>query len=256
MSDFLRFCIWGDFMSVTETVLKYTTVCENTENKISVIVVCGGNSRRMGGIDKMFAEVKGLPVCVRSIMKFQNLPEIDNIVVVTKNENILKMQQMCDKFNLFKVTDIVEGGNCRQHSVLNGFNRLCDETSIVLIHDGARPFTDAKCIKRVIDGVKQHSAVTCAVKVKDTVKEIDSENTVISTPDRSKLVAVQTPQGFEYNLYKSAVEGNISRLEDFTDDCSIVEASGYAVYTVDGDYKNIKITTEEDLKIAEVFAED
>ena len=94
MSDFLRFCIWGDFMSVTETVLKYTTVCENTENKISVIVVCGGNSRRMGGIDKMFAEVKGIPVCVRSIMKFQNLPEIDNIVVVTKKESSLKMQQI------------------------------------------------------------------------------------------------------------------------------------------------------------------
>ncbi len=243
-------------MPVAESVLKYTAVSENSSNKISVIVVCGGSSQRMGGIDKMFAKIKGIPVCVRSIMPFQRLEEIENIIVVTKSENVLKMQQICEEFKLSKVTDIVEGGDCRQRSVLNGFKQLNDETTIVLIHDGARAFIDKSCILRVIDGVRQHSAVTCAVKVKDTVKVTDRENTVISTPDRSSLVAVQTPQGFDYNLYKTALETNISQLDAFTDDCSIVEASGYAVYTVEGDYKNIKITTAEDLKIAEIFAED
>ena len=241
---------------LTETAIKYTTVCESDSDKVSVIVVCGGSSSRMGGIDKMFAEIKGIPVCIRSCLAFQNCEFVSNIVIVTKAENILKMQQLCGTFKLTKVTDIVEGGNCRQQSVANGLNCLCDDTGILLIHDGARPFVKKDCIKRVVEKAKEVSAVTCAVPVKDTVKVVRLDGLVTSTPDRSTMQAVQTPQGFEYNLYKSVVQTYKNNLERFTDDCSIVEACGYPVYTVLGDYTNIKITTAEDLKIAEVFAEE
>lgn len=243
-------------MAVLETFLQYTKVNESDNGKISVIVVCGGSSSRMKGVDKMFAEVKGIPVCIRSILAFQNCDEVADIIVVTKEENILKMQQLCSQFKLTKVTDIVAGGSCRQRSVYNGLRQLTDETDIVLIHDGARPFVTADCIKRVIDGVKQNSAVTCAVSLKDTVKVIKPDGLVVSTPDRSTLSAVQTPQGFKFKIYCAAVEKNIDRLEDFTDDCSVVEACGYPVYVVDGDSRNIKITTAEDLKIADILAED
>ena len=246
----------GDKMAVCETKLQYTTTIEKENAKISVIVVCGGSSSRMKGVDKMFAEVKGLPVCVRSILAFQNFPYVNDIVVVTKEENIFKMQQLCGEFKLTKVTDIVAGGECRQRSVYNGLKQLTDDTDIVLIHDGARPFVNNDCIKRVIDGVRINSAVTCAVSPKDTLKVTKPDGLVISTPDRSTLSAVQTPQGFNYSLYRSAIEKFSDELEQFTDDCSIVEAFGFPVYVVEGDYKNIKITTTEDLKIADIFAEE
>ncbi|MBO5745621.1 MAG: 2-C-methyl-D-erythritol 4-phosphate cytidylyltransferase [Clostridia bacterium] len=243
-------------MAMVETsALNYTTA-QNSEGKISVIVVCGGSSSRMNGIDKMFAEISGVPVCVRSVLAFQNCDEIDNIVVVTREENILKMQQLCEQFKLSKVTDIVVGGSCRQQSVANGVNSLCDDTGIVLIHDGARPFVTTECIKRVIEGVKNYSAVTCAVVPKDTVKMVENDGLVVSTPARDGLRAVQTPQGFDFGLYKKAIDANKDNLEDFTDDCSIVESFGYAVYTVEGDYRNIKITTADDLLIAEIFAKE
>lgn len=243
-------------MAVCETMLQYTTTTVSENAKTSAIVVCGGSSSRMNGIDKMFADVKGVPVCIMSISAFQNCAEINDIVVVTKEENILKMQQLCGEFNLTKVTDIVAGGSCRQESVYNGLKCLTDETDIVLVHDGARPFVKDDCIKRVIDGVKLNSAVTCAVSPKDTIKIIKSDGLVVSTPDRSTLSAVQTPQGFKLSLYRSAVEKFTDKLEEFTDDCSIVEAFGFPVYVVEGDYKNIKITTSEDLKVAEIFAEE
>lgn len=243
-------------MTKTEALLKYTETTHYDSTKVSAIIVCGGSSSRMGGVDKMMQEIKGIPVSIRSCLKFQNNCNISDIVIVTKAENVLKMQQLCEKFNLTKVTDIVEGGNCRQQSVANGIAQLPDDTAVVLIHDGARPFVTNDCIDRVIDKAKEFSAVTCAVPLKDTVKSVRDDGLVTATPDRSSLQAVQTPQGFRFNLYKSAVEANLDNLDKFTDDCSIVEAFGYPVYTCEGDYKNIKITTAEDLKIAEIFAED
>ncbi len=255
MPDLFCFKVGDCLATVESSVFNYTTV-QNTEGKISVIVVCGGSSSRMKGVDKMFAEISGMPVCVRSVLAFQNFEEIDNIVVVTREENVLKMQQLCEQFKLSKVTDIVVGGSCRQQSVANGVNSLCADTSIVLIHDGARPFVTTECIKRVVEGVKNYSAVTCAVVPKDTVKMVENDGLVVSTPERDGLRAVQTPQGFEFGLYKNAIDAYKDNLENFTDDCSIVESFGYAVYTVEGDYRNIKITTADDLLIAEIFAKE
>ncbi len=240
-------------MPVTETVLQYVTVDEIQTDKVSVIVVCGGSSARMNGIDKMFADCGGVPVCVRSISAFQNCDAVSDIVVVTKSESVLKMQQLCEKYALSKVTDIVVGGTCRQESVKNGLDRITDDVGIVLVHDGARPLVSNRTIENVIDGARRLSAVTCAVKVKDTVKRIGLDGRVIDTPDRSSLVAVQTPQGFSTELYRKAVGEFEEILENFTDDCSVVERAGYPVYTVEGDYSNIKITTAEDIFTAEAL---
>ena len=170
-------------MMTTETAIKYTTATESDSQKVSVIIVCGGSSSRMGGIDKMFAEIKGIPVCIRSCLAFQNCESVSDIIVVTKAENILKMQQLCGTYKLSKVTDIVEGGNCRQQSVANGLKQLCDDTDIVLIHDGARPFVKNDCIERVIENERELQAVTCAVPLKDTVKTVREDGLVTATPD-------------------------------------------------------------------------
>lgn len=241
-------------MSVLERCLEYTVLENGCVEKVAAVIVCGGSSSRMHGIDKMFAEVGGMPVAARTVAKFQNCEKIDSIVIVTKEESVLKMQELCEKYGFGKVTDITVGGRCRQESVKNGVEFLKDDIGIVLIHDGARPFVTDECIVRVIDGAAEHGAVTCAVPLKDTVKSVKPDGLVIGTPDRSALCAVQTPQGFGLELYKKAIEANADRLEDFTDDCSVVESLGYAVYTVEGDYSNIKVTTAEDLLYAEILA--
>ncbi len=234
---------------ITETKLQYSFVTADENPSVSVIVVCGGSSSRMNGIDKMFAPIGGRPVSAVAVSAFENCEAVDNIVIVTKADSILAMQQMCQEYGFSKVSDIVEGGSCRQRSVANGLDRVTD--GIVLIHDGARPFVKNDCILRVVEAAKKYSAVTCAVKLKDTVKHIKSDGLVISTPDRSSLVAVQTPQGFDVGLYKACVSNKQFELENFTDDCSVVEANGHSVYTVEGDYENIKITTAEDLEYAD-----
>lgn len=243
-------------MFTTETVVKLKTENCAESCKVSVIIVCGGSSQRMKGIDKIFTEIGGMPVAAHSISAFNSIEKIDNIVVVTKDESILKMQQLCQMHEFSKVTDIVAGGSCRQESVANGLSYLSNDTDIVLIHDGARPFVKADLILRVIDAVKCYSAVTCAVNVKDTLKHVRSDGMVTATPDRAYLKAVQTPQGFDFNLYKSAVYANKDRLQNFTDDCSVIESQGVPVFVVEGDYNNIKITTVEDLKFADFLLKD
>ncbi len=236
---------------ITQCELNYSTVKDAENIKVSAIIVCGGSSSRMNGIDKMFAEIENVPVVALTIEAFEKCSIIENIVVVTKSESILKMQNLCETFKFTKVTDIVEGGNCRQRSVANGLSYV--DSDIVLIHDGARPFVSDQCIKRVANATLEYGAVTCAVKLKDTIKHIDNEGKVLSTPDRNTLVSVQTPQGFNTELYKDSVNKSQFKLDSFTDDCSLVESLGHDVYTVDGDYKNIKITTAEDLLFAKTL---
>ena len=173
------------------------------------------------------------------------------MILVASSDMVLEYQKLCDSYMLTKVSDIVEGGSNRQESVLCGIKLLKDDDEFVLIHDGARPLVSEAIINRVIDGLKKYSAVTPVVKVKDTIKEIDQNGVVIKTVKRDALVQVQTPQGVNVKQYLSAVKNK--DLSIFTDDVSIFEATGYKVLTVEGDYKNIKITTPDDVLIAEAF---
>ena len=241
-------------MYKTEFELKYE-LCKNDTEGMPVIVVAAGSSSRMQGTNKQFLELGGIPVIIKTLMRFEKSPEIKNIILVVRDEDLFNMQLLTEKYQITKLTDIVCGGKTRQESVLKGFNRVSEDDECVLIHDGARPLVDERIISDVAQALKKHSAVTCAVKVKDTVKQIDQNGKVVKTLDRDALVAVQTPQGVNVADYLTAVNkaGDVSI---FTDDTSLMEAAGFEVYTVEGSYKNIKITTPEDIEVARAFGED
>lgn len=236
-------------MHKTELKLDYS-VCEN-KNGIPVIVVAAGASTRMQGTNKQLTELGGIPVIIRTLFKFENCKAISNIILVVKSEDLFTVQMLCEKYMITKLTDIVCGGNSRQESVLKGFSRLGDGAEKVLIHDGARPLVSDVVIEAVIDALDKCSAVTCGVKVKDTIKQVGDGGKVLKTVNRENLVCVQTPQGVRIADYLKAVEN--TDVSAFTDDTSIMEAAGYDVFVVEGSYKNIKITTPDDLIIATGF---
>ena len=238
----------------TETALKYE-VAENNNQGLPVIVVAAGSFTRMKGVNKQLAEIGGMPVVIRSLMAFEQCDKISNIILVVRGDDIFSMQLLTEKYNITKLSDIVCGGANRQESVLKGLARVGDACEKVLIHDGARPLVTSKIIENVVKGLESHSAVTCGVAVVDTIKEIDSEGQVVKTLDRSSLIAVQTPQGVKVADYRNAIE-NAGDLSLFTDDTSIMEFAGHKVLTVEGDRKNIKITTSGDIALATALWEE
>ena len=237
-------------MEKTELKLQYE-ISEKSESGIPVIVVAAGASSRMQGTNKQLALLGGIPVLIRTLSVFEKSKDISNIILVVRDEDLFEIQMLCTKYMISKVSDIVCGGKTRQESVLKGFARLKESDNAVLIHDGARPFVDSTIINSVATALENCNAVTCGVKVKDTIKEIDQNGKVVKTLSREKLVSVQTPQGVTVKEYlKAAQSVDVSIL---TDDMSVMEAAGYEVTVVEGSYKNIKITTKEDIVMAEGF---
>ena len=235
----------------TELKIKYQ-ICESESNSVPVIIVAAGNSSRMQGVNKQTLSIGGIPVIARTLMTFENSDYISRIILVVRTDDIFSMQALAEKYSISKLTDIVCGGNSRQESVLKGFSRIAEDEQKVLIHDGARPFINDSIIKNVVCGLDNFSAVICGVKVKDTIKEINSDGIVVATPKRDNLLAVQTPQGVRKKDYLEAVQ-KIGDISNFTDDASIMEAVGFKVFCAQGSYKNIKITTPDDILIAENF---
>lgn len=217
--------------------------------KTTAIIVAGGTASRMGGVDKILLPLVGIPAIIRSIKAFEESECVDNIVLVLRKDIVNKVQNLITEYGFGKVTDLVEGGVTRAESVKAGVTACGQDTDIILIHDGARPLVTADIIQSVKDAVELYGAAAPGVPVKDTVKIIDPSGKIIETPDRSSLVAIQTPQGFKMPLYVEA----LSHLENMevTDDCQLLEKLGHSVYTVDGSYENLKITTPEDVEIAE-----
>ncbi len=238
-------------MNKTELKLQYE-IAEETKKGIPVIVVAAGASRRMNGINKQFLSIGGIPVIAKTLLAFEKSEDIKNIILVTRDEDIFDLQLLAEKYSISKLSDIVCGGATRQESVLKGLERVKGEEERVLIHDGARPLVTVEIIDSVARALEEFSAVTCAVKVKDTIKETDEKGIVIKTLKRESLVSVQTPQGVRVEDYKKAIE-TVGDVSNFTDDTSIMEAAGYAVKTVEGSYKNIKITTPEDIELAKSY---
>lgn len=232
-------------MTKLEFKLEFCEVEAGT--KIAAIIVAAGSASRMGGVDKQMLKIADTPVVIRSINAFAELDFIDSIVVVTKKESVLEIQNLIKEYNAQKVTDIVEGGDSRAQSVINGLTALPTDTEIVLIHDGARPLVTSDIINRVKEAAKLYGGATCVVPLKDTVKIIDEIGKVVSTPKRSSLAAVQTPQAFKLSKLKNAIALFSGDLSEITDDCSFLELVGEDVYTVEGSYENIKITTKEDI---------
>ena len=238
-------------MKQTELKLQFEIV-DNKTDGIPVIIVAAGNSTRMGGINKQFLELGGVPVIVRTLLAFEKSEYISRIILVTREEDIFALQLLAEKYSVSKLTDIIFGGNNRQQSVLNGLGRLSKNETKVLIQDGARPFVTEEIIGNVADALESYSAVTCGVKVKDTIKQISPDGISEKTLDRSLLFSVQTPQGVKTAEYKKAI-AEINDLSSFTDDTSIMEAVGHKIKCVEGSYRNIKITTPEDIAVAESY---
>ena len=212
-----------------------------------VIVAAGSGSRMKRDINKQFIKLDGKEIIAYTIEKFYKSEDIDDIVIVIKeNEEKYFIENIINKYG-FDNIKLAYGGKERQDSVYNGIKKLNRNCEIVLIHDGARPFVNENIIKNSIKEAKENNAVVVGVPVKDTIKVVDSNGNIVDTPNRSLLWSVQTPQSFKYEIITKAYEYAYSNDYYGTDDAMLVEHIGYNVKMIEGSYDNIKITTEEDL---------
>lgn len=224
-------------------------------SKNYALIVAGGKGKRVGrDISKQFICINNKPIIWYTIKAFENCEHIDGIVVVISkddmeyfNENVL------EAYDFKKILAVVEGGVERQDSVYNGLLMMKD-CDIVLIHDGARPFVSEKIINEGIEYAKLYGAAACGVMPKDTIKVKNSNGFSKETLQRDALFAVQTPQCFEYNSIKKAHEFIKKEKLMVTDDTMVIEKLGKTVYLYEGSYTNIKVTTPEDIEIAEIIS--
>lgn len=231
--------------------------------KCTAIILAAGQGKRMGGkVQKQYLELLGHPILYYSLAVFQDSPLIDSMLLVTGAAEIPYVQQeIVEKYHFSKVRAVVEGGTERYASVWKGLQALENEMTeeekdgYVFIHDGVRPFVHEEILSRAFDAVKQYHACVVGMPSKDTVKLADEEGFVAVTPARSLVWSIQTPQVFDFRLaYQAYAQLERSGRSDVTDDAMIVEAfTETKVRLVEGSYENIKITTPEDLKIAEAF---
>ena len=217
------------------------------------VIVAAGSASRMGGIDKIMAPLKGEPVIRRTVRAFQTCDAIREIVIVTRQELLVPVMDLCHSFD--KVRAVVVGGKDRAESVTLGLRALSHKVKLAAIQDGARPLVSWQVIDRTVRAANSYGAAAPAVPVKDTVKVVRG-GIVAETPDRNQLQAVQTPQVFDIDLLTAALQKAAEDGLQITDDCSAVEQLGMSVKIVEGDERNIKITTPLDMQIAELFLEE
>ena len=217
------------------------------------VIVAAGTASRMGGIDKVMAPIGGEPMIVHTVRAFQNCDAINQIVIVTRQDLIVPISDLCHAFD--KVCSVMVGGSSRQESVEIGLNALSSDMQLVAVQDGARPLITDAVIDRTVRAAHTYGAAAPVIPVKDTIKVVKG-GIVESTPNRSALRAVQTPQVFDLDLLKGALQKAKQSNAEVTDDCSAVELLGMSVKTVEGDERNIKVTTPMDLKVAEILLEE
>ena len=220
----------------------------------SVVVVAAGSSTRMG-FDKVLADVGGLPVIVRCLKSFEKAPSVSEVVVVTRTDLVPEVARLCQDHGLTKVVKVVRGGEDRTQSARLGTLECSPKAKLIAIHDGARPFVTVRVIEDAVAQAAQSGAAAPAVPVKDTIKEV-RDGLVERTLDRSALYAVQTPQVFDGDLIRAALQKALDDAARLTDDCAAVERLGMKVVLTRGDERNIKLTTPADLLIGEVLAEE
>lgn len=216
------------------------------------VIVAAGSASRMGGIDKVMAPLKGEPMILRTVRAFQECDAIREIVVVTRPDLIVPISDLCHDYS--KIRMVVAGGDSRQESVERGLGALSEQMKMAAVHDGARPLITWQVIDRTVRAAHTYGAAAPGIPVKDTIKVVTG-GVITQTPDRASLQAVQTPQVFDLDLLKGALKKAKEDGAQVTDDCSAVERLGMSVRIVEGDERNIKVTTPLDLKIAELFLE-
>ncbi len=220
----------------------------NSQLKIRAIILSAGIGKRFGSPDKVFIEINGKPLFISATQAFEEVEEIDSIFLVTRKEMFETAKGYIEKFQITKIKQIIEGGKERQDSVYNALKSMPDDTDIVLIHDGARPLVTKDLLERVLKALTSSvDGAIPVIPVTDTIKWMKSANIVGGTLNREMLKAVQTPQVFWFKKLLKAYEKAYKEGFYGTDDASLIERYGGKVVTVDGEPKNIKITTKEDL---------
>lgn len=220
---------------------------------VGAVIAAAGSSSRMGGRDKLAEPLDGIPVILRTLAAVEAVPEIREIVVVTREDRVEEYRRLLGQCSRLRA--VVPGGSTRQESVRNGVRALSPDCTLAAIHDGARPLVTPEVFARCIEAARSCGAATAAVPVKDTIKLADEAGRVLDTPVRSRLWAVQTPQIFDRERYLRAAEEAERRGLSCTDDCQLFEAMGWEVQLVMGDYRNLKLTTPEDFLAAGAYLE-
>lgn len=220
---------------------------------LSAVIVAAGSSVRMGGADKIFLPIDGIPVIARSLLAYENCGDVSEIVVVTRESSVDAIRKTAEEYKITKLREVVPGGETRAQSVKNGVLAVSEEADFVAIHDGARPLVLPDDISRCAHDAFQCGGAVLAVPVTDTIKYGKKNGFVEYTPAREKLFAAQTPQIFDLGIYKSAMERAFRELSDWTDDSRIFENDARKVFLTPGKKYNIKITSPEDIPIAEAL---
>jgi 2-C-methyl-D-erythritol 4-phosphate cytidylyltransferase len=222
-------------------------------SKVIAIIPAAGMGKRMGqAVSKQFLTLGDKPLLAHTLLVFQHAPEIDEIIpVLSKEEMEGCLRDVIERYKISKVNTLVVGGKERQDSVLHGLQKIGTDTAVVLVHDGVRPFVTPDMISESVGFSKMGESIAVGVPIKDTIKQVDANKIVLRTLDRSKLWAIQTPQVFPVKILRRAYEVSSKNKMYGTDDASLVERAGGTVRIIMGSYENIKITTPEDLIVAE-----
>lgn len=220
---------------------------------VTALIPAAGMGKRMGrAVAKQFLPLGDRPMLAHTLMAFQRAALIDEIIPVLSKEDMEScLREVIEQYHITKVKTLVVGGKERQDSVYNGLMKLEDDKGVVLIHDGVRPFVSQEMIAEAADLAKKGECVAVGVPLKDTVKEVGPDGWVKNTLDRSRLWAIQTPQAFPVKILKRVYSEAYRHRFYGTDDATLVERAGTKVRVIMGSYENIKITTPEDLLLAE-----
>lgn len=227
---------------------------QQPEISCSVVVLAAGSSSRMGQ-DKIMLHVGDIPVVVHTLRAFETVAEVKEVVVVTREDLVPEIAGLCKVFDLRKVSKVVRGGASRAESARIGTMEVDPEAKLIAVHDAARPFVTQELIRTVILKASETGAAAPALPVKDTIK-VARGGVIEYTPDRTTLFAVQTPQVFDADLIRAALQKAVDDGAEITDDCSAVERLGMKVSLTDGDERNFKLTTPADLALAELIASE
>ena len=219
---------------------------------VCAVIVAAGSSRRMGGENKLLLEIDGVPVLARTLSAFQKCAAIRDIVLVCREQDIMPYTELAKAFSIDKLCTVTRGGETRTESVLAGITAAPENAVLVAVHDGARPLVSEAVITEAVTTAAEFGAAAPVVPVKDSIKRIKDGN-IAADVARDTLAAVQTPQVFRKDLLRRALTSGAERGYSFTDDCAAVESLGTIVKATHGSYQNIKITTPEDILVAEAL---
>lgn len=219
---------------------------------VCAVIVAAGSSRRMGGENKLLLPLADIPVLAHTLSAFEKCSAVRDIVLVCREQDILCYRELAESFGISKLRTITRGGDTRTASVLAGVSAAPSDTTIVAIHDGARPLVSEAIITEAVYAAAAHGAAAPCVPVKDSIKRIEDGKIAADVP-RDTLAAVQTPQVFRRELLIRALHTADEQNQSFTDDCAAVEALGEVVWATHGSYENLKITTPEDIAVAEAL---